>query len=216
MKRIFIIAICVLLGAGSAGGCRKAAENAAEKAIEKGSGGHARMDFDEKNKTMTIKTKDGSVITRAEPGGGTKKIEVKDPQGNVMQTYEGNEKSGKVTFKDKDGNVSTYEAGVPITGKDLGIPFYKGATVVNGTRADSAGFGSATQAVLETDDAFDAVKAFYSKAAPRNAFSSDRDGQEGRVALWTWKDEAFQHSITISNQVKQGKVTVTLSKVMLP
>ena len=215
MKKFFNVAICILLGSGGVAGCRGAAEKPAEKAVEKGSGGNAEFDFDEKNKTLTLKTKEGSMITRAEPGGGTKKIEITDARGNVTQSYEGDDKAGKVTVKDKRGNVSTYEAGVQVAKKDLGIALYKNAHVVSGTRADSADFGSATQVVLETTDTTDAVKAFYDKAAPRGAFTTDHTGQDGRIAVWSWQDGAFQYSVTVSDQANQGKVTVTLSKVKI-
>ena len=170
-------------------GCRKTAE----KTIEKSTGGKVDVHYDEKNQTVTVKTPDGKIMTGAQSA----------------------DKSGKVTITDGKGHVSVYEAGTDLTYKDVGIAFFKDAKVVSSARAQSAGYGSATQVVLETPAAFENVKKFYMQVQPRSAFSSDLDNPNGRTAIWTWKDKDFQYTISVARAAGEKNTVISLGKMQI-
>lgn len=208
MRRILIAILCAALLAASAWGCRKTVEKSSQKPIEKLP--QAQM---QRSKIMTIKSDDGDMVAVAGEDGTTQ-ITTSGPDGEqVVQTFEKDDKSGKVTITDENGNQSTYEAGAHVTAGDVGLPFYPGATLENGTRSQSAGFGEAVQAVLTSSDGFDGIAAFYSKVVPDGAFHSDTQSAGARTVMHTWKHGGMQFSITIVDDDDDDAVKILLNRV---
>jgi hypothetical protein len=209
MRQIQIAMLCAALLAASVSGCRKGVDKTTEKAIGK----KAPEVQLQKSKVMTIKSDDGETVAIAGEDGTTQ-ITTNGPDGKqVVQTFEKEDKSGKVTIIDENGNQSTYEAGADVTAGDVGLPFYPGATLENGTRTQSAGFGEAVQAVLLSNDGFDSIRAFYGKVVPDGAFNSDAKSARGHTVMHTWKQGGVQFSISIIDEDDDDGVKIVLNRI---
>lgn len=93
----------------------------------------------------------------------------------------------KATVTDKDGKQQTLELNnAKVTEQDAGIPFYPGATPIEGSSSRiTSAEGSAVSTTLSTGDALDKVVAFYSPQIKRLAAGKQMiESSEGGEYSW--------------------------------
>lgn len=93
----------------------------------------------------------------------------------------------KATVTDKNGKSQTLELNnAKVTEQDAGIPFYPGATPIEGSSSRiSSAEGNAVSTTLSTGDALDKVVAFYSPQIKRLAAGKQMiESSEGGEYSW--------------------------------
>lgn len=158
------------------------------------------------------KVRQAAEVARTASDARDGKFTVKNEKGEEVkvETDQEGKDAGKTTVTTKEGTATTEYGTDKVTEKEVGIAFYPGATVAQGTKSSTTGQSAGTFSMvsLTTADAFDAVAKFYKdKYATGNTVME----QPGSLMITITSGDKSGKMIMVTTDKEAGKTSITIT-----
>ena len=138
------------------------------------------------------------------------------PEGKVTVTAKQSGAEGTVKVETREGTATVRTGPQTIGQAELGVPAYPGAQVISSGQfgeAKGSGAGSASAALLSTNDPFDKVVAFYKANMKDIRQTMDQTAGDQKMVMFTAGREGNMRNVQIVAAGGGGPTNIHIMKV---